>query len=158
MDYYNLNEIKINIKYKVFVEEVLTEFNNNRIEANFYKIDKRKKNYSDAKAVVDYWDYNDTYKASIYLQPKIINWNDMYLFMHEAGHVINKHVTDIGYIYSLKLKQTYEQEQEIDKRENEADKYAIKKIREWLNRVKDNEKTQLEIIMQEIQCRIFNRS
>lgn len=139
MKYFYLDEVKINRKFEKYVEHILKDVHLAVNECKFYSarnvnsnIHKNCKNRPIvAHANVKYWAHEQAYYADIVLPPIIKSWEDMYLLIHEAGHVVNRHITDLD--VTLPLLEQGTLNQEFDRRENEADEYVITKLNCWLN-------------------------
>ncbi len=153
VDYYEIGKIKVNIKFKELVMEEINEATKAISRVDFYPIaeyEKRvpekllkayKRNKPGAKTY-GYWVSPDLYEADIYLPAVMNNWNDIYLFIHEIGHAVNKH----GFTF------------DIDIQENEADIYAVKRMEQWLSKVeKEVDKDKIEHIIVCVKMRIKDR-
>lgn len=154
MDYYELGEIKFNKKFEEIVTKEIKEAIKIISRIDFHLITEYEKKLSgdylkahqkykpDAKSDV-YWVPPNLYQADIYLPAVIRNWKQMYLFIHEIGHAVNKHAG-----FSL----------DISMREDEADIYTIQRMEEWLSIVvKKVDKDKIKNIIAVTKMRIEDR-
>ena len=148
--YYELGKIKVNMKFKKMVNEEIDEAVKKITRIDFHPISDYKrlapeeyKKYKPAGKADVYWLPPDSYEADIYLPPTIKKWENMYIFIHEIGHAVNKHA-------GLSL--------DIDIRENEADMYAMRRMEQWLSKVeKEGDKNEIKKIIAIVKMRIKDR-
>ncbi|AGA70732.1 hypothetical protein Desdi_3338 [Desulfitobacterium dichloroeliminans LMG P-21439] len=120
MDYFELNHVKAKVKFKEAIEEVLNELNNVVDGVMFVKARPGQDGHAEV------WIDERTSKCLACVDIReIIKFEDLYLFFHESGHVINKHFSDPFTRITI-------QQDEIINREKEADIYALKKMEELL--------------------------
>lgn len=120
MEYFNLDSVKVKTKYKGQIDEVLEEVNNVVGGIRFLKVRPNQ----DGHAEVWFDERKSKYYACVKI-PEIKKLDDLYLFFHECGHVVNRHLSD------LEARSTIKQEEVIN-REKEADIYALNQMEKLL--------------------------
>lgn len=143
MEYFQLGYVKVNEQYKEPVNEVLEEIHKVIDEVNFIGVTPGRGGHSEI------WIDEEKSRCIACLDiPDIMNFDDLYLFFHEAGHVVNKHLTTLNIKLNIK-------EEEVISREREADTYALNKMEKLLSRsIKHCDRKELEIIVKVIKMRI----
>jgi len=155
MDYYEIGKIKVNIKFKEILIEEINEAVKTISRIDFHPISEYeklvpekflktyKKNKPAGKADV-YWIPPDSCQADLYLPAVIKKCKHMYTFIHEMGHVVNKHA---GFSF------------DIDMRETEADEYAVRRMEQWLSKIeKKADKSKIEMMIAVAKMRIKDRN
>jgi hypothetical protein len=144
MEYFELDYVKGNMKYKKTVDEVLEEINKVIDKITFVRVERKRGGHSEI------WMDEKTSECLACVDiPDILNLDDLYMFFHEAGHLVNKHLSD------LKIRLTI-REEEVISREREADTYALSKMEKLLHTLglEHRDRKKLENIIAVIKLRI----